>query len=456
MPHTVLLRPVATGLLSLALAGPAAAQALPSYYLPWTPATTVPAVAAGYAYPTTALLQLPGGTGIWAARTSSGYHGAYTTDVLASADNGQTWRIFSTDFYTGSAAPQSGASVADLWALDGQRAWLVLNRYPGGSRQLYQTTTGPQGLAVAATQVPGAVQEVCFFDASTGLALTTAAGGASAWQLYRTANGGQSWQLVTALPPAAAGTLAGKTASLGSDFWLTTQQGLVLHTPDRGLSWTAGAAPQGLAAPAFRDAQHGLATAAAPDPDRPLYRTADGGATWSLVAATGPRRRYALAAVPGSAGTYVSVGKAPSDSSPGDQPGTAISYDEGQTWRNLGGDSGSWMDDVAADATGRIWAAFYGSGTLGYLPLNTLATAGPPPPAPGAYPTPTTGRVQLPAAGAYRQAAVYDAAGRQCRTAALGPAETSLELGSLGAGVFVLRLSGGPAAPRQQRVVVAP
>jgi len=51
---------------------------------------------------------------------------------------------------------------------------------------------------------------------------------------------------------------------------------------------------------------------------------------------------------------------------------------------------------------------------------------------------------------------VYDAAGRQCRTALLGPAETLLDLGSLGAGLYLLRLDGGSAAPQQQRLTVMP
>lgn len=73
-----------------------------------------------------------------------------------------------------------------------------------------------------------------------------------------------------------------------------------------------------------------------------------------------------------------------------------------------------------------------------------------------AYPNPTTGLLHLPAAGPYTQATVYDATGRLCCQTTLGAGETTLDLRGLAAGVYALRLTGGPATPQQQRVVVAP
>jgi len=135
-------------------------------------------------------------------------------------------------------------------------------------------------------------------------------------------------------------------------------------------------------------------------------------------------------------------------------PGTSITRDDGQTWQELGGNEE--LSYVVANQSGNAWATTTALGVLQKYAGSVLATATPHTVAASIYPNPTTGRVQLPAAGPYRQVTVYDAAGRQCRTALLGLAETSFDLSSLGAGLYVLRLNGGPAAPQQQRLTVAP
>lgn len=411
------------------LAAPALAQN--SLTGPWAAVLTGPVPTAFY---NTTRPQSPAPGVVWAS--SYGNSGMTSTSyfISASVDNGLTWQTNrSIDPY-------------DLAPLDGQQAWLVATPY-----QLYHTTTGPGGFALAPSQVPGTPLFVRFCSPSVGVVVASPPTGAVAWPLYRTADGGQSWQLVANTPALTAGDSPTSCAQLGTQLWVTTRLGYVLHTLDAGLTWTTAHPPEALSKLAFRDAQHGLALGATAT--QPLYRTTDGGNTWGLLAATGPRRTKDLAAVPGSAGTYLSVGS--SLLGLGGTNGTARSTDDGQTWQDLGGTEP--LDYAAANATGQAWASVSATGTLRQFAGSVLATT--PSAAPGAalaYPNPTTGRVQLPAAGPYQQAAVYDALGRHCCTARLQASESVLELGAFGAGSYHLRFDGGPAAPATQHLLVLP
>lgn len=434
-------------LVTSALSVPAAAQGPTSGAGPWTMAPTAPPFC--NCYTSTYGLQLPG-SGVWAVRNNSqGPPGTFTNTIISSVDNGQTWQMKA---YTGrnNTSMAYGVSVRDLFALDGLRAWAVTYAYPSGATEVLQTTTGAADFAAAPTQPTGQVSFLRFFDANTGIAVTRLATGATGWPLQRTTDGGLTWVPVTGLPAFVPGIQPLAVAQLGSNLWVTMEQGKVLHTADAGQTWTVATTAQDFIQLTFRDAQNGLAVGNVNT--RPLFRTSDGGTTWTPVTTTGPRRLVALAAVPGSAGTYLSVGQPTSSYLDGDQPGTAISYNDGQTWQDLGGTS--WLEAVAADAQGRAWASFYGYGNLAYLAAIPLASR----PAQSAqlalYPNPTTGQVTLPAVGKFRQLQAYDAAGRLCLTVPVSQGAATVDLGSLPSGLYMVRLQDNGGSSVQQRLVV--
>lgn len=436
----------------LALAGataPPLAVAQSAASGPWAVVpTTPPFCNCGFNFTTTHRLQLAAGGTVWATRYNSGGMGAFTSTIMGSADDGQTWQ---TRAYSGSYNNNNayGGEVRDLSALDGQRAWAVLYQYPSHATQVLQTTAGAAAFAVAPAQPVGEVFFLRFFNASTGIAIVKLDASATGWPVQRTSDGGLTWVPITTLPPATAGTLPLAVTQLGSHLWATMGQGKVLHTPDAGQTWTVSSAAQDLTQLTFRDPQNGLATGTGNS--HPLFRTSDGGVTWNPLTATGARRMTALAAVTGSAGTYLSVGQ--TSTLNGDQAGTAVSYNDGQTWQDLGGTD--WLDGLAVDPVGRAWASFYGTGALGRFAGSPLASRPARPAQLALFPNPTTGTVALPSAGGFREVQVYDVAGRLCLTLPLGQEATTLDLANLQPGLYVVRLLGGIAGLVQQQLVVA-
>jgi len=447
-------------LTSLLLAGPLAAQ-IPAT-APWQSAAPTPIFRAMAVDATDIQLTTP--SGIWVSLVGTGGQGFNSGQLNASPTNGQSWYQYSTSYSL--VFNPGGDNIVNFSSINAQQAWVLDDVYgpatPTRRLRLLQAGSGGFTSLTTGQLPPNKIVAIRFFDATTGLANTSNSTN-TGFALYRTTDAAQTWNPVVLNPTIAAGGNWNAEQLLGSHFWVSVA-GQLAHTPDAGQTWTISTPPQALVQVAFRDAQHGLAYGTGAG--RPLYRTTDGGTTWSLVTPAGPRRLNMLRAAPGAAGTYYSFGKT---SVAGDQAGSAVSYDEGQTWQNL--ENISLVDLAAVGPSGDVWAAYtsypnptssnnlFTSSTNTILHLTGSALAAGTPAAGRAsliYPNPTTGLVQLPAAGTYQQVQVYDATGRHCCTVALAPAETTLDLSTYGAGLYVVRMTGGTAVPQTQRLTVQP
>lgn len=158
-----------------------------------------------------------------------------------------------------------------------------------------------------------------FFDRRHGLAMSDPVDGK--YRILSTRDGGRSWKVLPnagmpdALPGEAGFAASGQClVSAGPrDVWLATGGGAtarVLHSADRGLTWTATVSPipagdpaRGVFGLAFRDRAHGIAVGGDYRKDQPSPQagavTGDGGRTWR-ASATPPagvplRRRLAAA-----------------------------------------------------------------------------------------------------------------------------------------------------------------
>ena len=416
--------------LLLAASAPAVAQ---STFPNWTTVAT-PSRATPPFFHTDILLPSP--NALWVFRYTGVRNTTYR-ELLSSSDNGQTWE----------STWNTGLTIVDCSPLDNRHAWGVST-----GNALFYTSTGASGFSQTAAQVPNA-QTVHFFSASTGIVTSMPTAAAGSWPFYRTTDGGTSWQALTGLPPKGAGEGVQLQARLGTHLWAATSQGHLLHTADAGQTWVQYTIPENFSGLSFRDVVHGLAYGSGTN--RSLYQTTDGGATWNLVNASGPRYLDLLTAVPGSRSTYLSAALG-TGSVGTDYNACSISYDEGQTWQNLLViRTIETIRSIGANEYGDVWIGMHPDQLLHYTGTALAAHAANTSQLGAAYPNPCLGELQLPAGGNYRRVQVYNMCGRLSFSAVLDATTTSLNLSNLPAGLYQLRLDGGKSALLQQRLVLA-
>ncbi|MDX2901357.1 oxidoreductase, partial [Streptomyces scabiei] len=218
--------------------------------------------------------------------------------VLRTGDGGRTWRDVSP--------PGAGElQFRDIEAFDARRA-VVLAIGEGEASRVYRTDDGGATWTESFRNTdPRAFYDcLTFFDPRHGLAMSDPVDGR--FRILSTKDGGRSWAVLPneGMPPALEGE-AGFAASgqclVSSgprDVWMATggaARARVLHSADRGLTWTAadtgvpaGDPARGVFALAFRDRAHGIAVGGDYRADQPSPRaaatTGDAGRTWRPAA----------------------------------------------------------------------------------------------------------------------------------------------------------------------------
>src|SRR4029453_18440426 len=232
--------------------------------------------------------------------------------VLRTVNGGQTWQQVSPP---GTATLQ----FRDIEAFDADHA-VILSIGNGTDSRVYVTSDAGQHWTLTFTNNdPNAFYDcMTFFDSRRGLALSDPVAGG--FRLIATDDGGNSWHVVNTQMPAA---LPGEFAFAASGECLVTDHGRrawfgaggaaqarVFRSDDGGATWQVSATPihsgpsAGIFALAFRGQQHGFAVGGdfltptvAPDA---LALTADGGSSWQLVSDAPNAYRSGAAWVTGS------------------------------------------------------------------------------------------------------------------------------------------------------------
>lgn len=265
--------------------------------------------------------------------------GARGTAVI-STDGGRTW----------AADTVPGHTTLDLRAIhafDAQRA-VVASAGEAEKGLAHILLTGDGGRSwrsVFTTRQAGVfLDAIAFWDDRHGIALGDPVD--SAFFLLVTADGGNTWTrippaaLPRVLPGEAAFAASGSSIALhgSAHIWVGTGGGgraRVMHSPDRGRTWTVSDVPVHAAGPAagifslsFLDARHGVASGG--DYTQPRLAatsvafTSDGGRTWTAAPAP-PAAYLSGIAWAGSRARLVAVGLA----------GTFASRDSGRTWTQV-------------------------------------------------------------------------------------------------------------------------
>jgi photosystem II stability/assembly factor-like uncharacterized protein len=272
--------------------------------------------------------------------------------VLRTVDGGQSWQNVTPP----GAADQS---FWDIEAFDSDNAVLLAK---GQEARIYRTQDGGASWTQTFhnTDTHAFYTAIAFSDPLRGLALSRPVGGK--FRVLRTADGGQTWQLVppAGMPPASPNEFALPAAgtamvSRGHDAWFGTgnpQGARVFRSPDGGTTWSVATTPVrrghdvGIFSLAFRDSSVGLAVGG--DQKKldtavnAAARTVDGGQTWTLVGPEAPAGLRTGSAWLGD--TALAVGPTGSD----------VSTDGGQTWRLF--DTGFFVH-VASTQDGTCWAS---------------------------------------------------------------------------------------------------
>ncbi|GAA0627916.1 oxidoreductase [Streptomyces crystallinus] len=278
--------------------------------------------------------------------------------VLRTSDGGRSWRDVSP--------PGAGElEFRDVEAFDGRRA-VVLAIGEGEASRVYRTEDGGATWKESFRNLdPKAFYDcLTFFDHRHGLAVSDPVDGK--YRILSTADGGRSWKVLpsTGMPEARPGeaSFAASGQCLVSsgphDVWLASggaATARVLHSADRGLTWTAtdstipaGDPARGVFGLAFRDRTHGLAVGgdyrAGQLSPRASEATGNGGRTWSPARTPVAAYRSGVAWLPHSRSAALAVGPT----------GTDATTDGGRTWHTV--DTGSY-DTVDCAPDGGCWAA---------------------------------------------------------------------------------------------------
>ncbi|WP_411072758.1 oxidoreductase [Streptomyces sp. cmx-4-25] len=278
--------------------------------------------------------------------------------VLRTTDGGRSWRNVSP--------PGAGElEFRDVEAFDARRAVVLAIGEGEASRVLRTEDGGATWTESFRNTDPRAFYDcITFFDRRNGLAMSDPVDGR--YRILSTRDGGRSWRVLPdrgmpdALPGEAGFAASGQClVSAGPrDVWLATggaATARVLHSADRGLTWTATTSPipagdpaRGVFGLAFRDRAHGIAVGGDYRKDQPSPKaaagTADGGRTWRPSAAPPPAYRSGVAWLPHTRTSALAVGPT----------GTDLTTDGGRTWRTV--DTGSY-DTVDCAPDGSCWAS---------------------------------------------------------------------------------------------------
>ncbi|HRK82654.1 MAG TPA: hypothetical protein PLZ12_14515 [Saprospiraceae bacterium] len=168
-------------------------------------------------------------------------------EFCRTVDGGATWQTGVIDAANGGAF----TSLA-IYALDAETAWVIMTNVPTQNRgKIYKTTNGGQTWQEQTgsfNNIGSAIAFIHFFDADNGLAIGSPGTGNPATdslRIWKTSNGGDIWnrippeQLPTPLASEGFWITSGNGhyAAVGNKIWFGTRRGRIWYSPDKGENW---------------------------------------------------------------------------------------------------------------------------------------------------------------------------------------------------------------------------
>jgi len=265
-------------------------------------------------------------------------NGGIVTDFTRSTDGGKNWTAgnmttFPDYILVGIAPIDGNICYGTIFSLDNSNAKIVKTTDGG----LTWTEKLNYDFGVFGLEEFKFFADIYFFNANEGIVYGDQSNGY--FTIFTTSDGGNNWTRVPEanMPVAIAedeSSYIFSSEGIGNTVWTVSTSGRVWKTTDKGLHWNAYQTQETLIDYSnlkMRDAMHGLWGVR-----DELYRTSDGGLTWTEVETSGTWFTNDLAYVPGTASTYVSTGGHDFDGY-GALHGIGSSYsvDDGNTWITL-------------------------------------------------------------------------------------------------------------------------
>ena len=396
---------------------------------------------------------------VWALGYDGSGDGAQFQDFTRTTDGGNFWE---------SGLVATGDSTLDLTnisAVSATTAWVgAVSPVPGvGGGGVWKTSDGgvvwtrqnPSGY----TTPDSFFNVVHFWNENVGITQGDPINGE--FEVYRTTDGGTTWAAVpaAALPDPGASEYGynGGNVAAGNSFWFVTNQGKLYRTTDTGISWTKLNTPISDFSATnvggslfFSDDNNGILVArTGPAPTQTadsatytLYKTSNGGTTWSAGTPLTAPYKSTLSYIPG---TSILVGTGRTISGTTSTYSTGYSTDNGSTWTQI--ESGVQRTSIAffngttgwsggfttePDFLGGIYK--YNGPSLGVSNFDNKAKV-------SVYPNPANDVVNIKGASISKVVA-FDILGKQVVSQDFSAQdEVSVNVSSLRTGMYVLQVT---------------
>lgn len=366
-------------------------------------------------------------------------------EYARSVDGGNTW----TSGTMGLGVGTTGLGIGNISAISATTAWISAYPATGNLGGIWKTTNSgtswtKQATALFNTGTDSFTNLVHFFDANNGVCQGDPASGY--FEIYITSNGGTNWTRVpTGSIPAPLSGEYGYTNNYevaGGTIWFGTNFGRLFKSTNMGSTWTVTQSPStdfGSATAGanytFSDANKGLLlTNASPGV---MYKTVNGGTTWTPQSYTGIVFNAGLTYVPGTS-TLVSTGSATGAS------GSAYSLDDGLNWISV--DALQHTDVKFLNATTGFTGGFNASATVGgiakytgtVLPRESFEAIGF-----SVYPNPVNDNFTIQNGNniAISGLTISDMNGRTVKTLNVNAIENQINISDLNSGVYFLNIT---------------
>jgi len=400
---------------------------------------------------------------VWGLAYDGSGAGDNVQEFTRTIDGGATWTPGVIDL------GDPALKIGNLVAIDADTAWVSYFVDQTGQGGVAKTTDGGQswnmqtsGYFIGATSWCDGVH---FFDANNGIAWGDPESTTTTHlEFYRTTDGGDTWSTLPAFNSAAFTSgdfaYAGSYAYSGNTIWIPTAKGKIYRSNDQGLTWTrinspiadfgGGITTTSAGSLYFSDANNGIligrtlntTTTPVSVSGRKIYRTTNGGTTWSPFVTYTSQYNGTISYIPG---TTILVGTGTIGTGTSAVSYTGYSTDNAATWTDY--DSGIQRTSIAFLNENLGWAGGFNAsdiqggifrfdGTLAnqLFSTNTFKV----------YPNPANASVTISSKqGDAYSLKVTDITGKTMLTKEYSSVENNVDISNLASGLYFFEFKSG-------------